>query len=155
METRLRASPLWRARPAWGTLTRQQMAAVGGVAPLHGDRGRLRGRRTIWGGRAPGRTVLYRGTRVATRDHPRINACYARLWAAGQVKPVALTACMRTFLTILNAMLAHRTPWPSQEVQGSNIRQGPLTTKTVAPLLRRFGFRQRLTPSVRLLNHSH
>jgi transposase len=139
LETRLRASPLWRDNddvlqsatgigpvcahtllrelPALGTRTRQQMAAVVGVAPLNGDRGTLRGRRTIWGGRAHVRTVLYMGTLVATRSNPQINAFYERLLAAGNVKKVALTACMHKFLTILNAMLKHRTPWQPQEVQ--------------------------------------
>jgi transposase len=140
IETLLRASPLWREHddlwqsapgigpvcartlvlelPELGTLTRQQIAALVGVAPLNCDRGTLRGRRTIWGGRAHVRTVLYMGTLVATRYNPRINAFYERLLAAGKVKKVALTACMRKFLTILNAMLKHRTPWQSQEVQG-------------------------------------
>jgi transposase len=87
------------------------------VAPLNGDRGTLRGRRTIWGGRAHGRTVLSMGTLVTTRDNPQIKAFYERLLAAGNVKKVALTACMHTFLTILNALLKHRTPWQPQEVQ--------------------------------------
>ena len=134
-----RASPLWRehddllpsasgigpvcartlllALPELGTLTRQQIAAWVGVAPLNGDSGTLRGRRTIWGGRAHVRTVFYMGTLVATRFHPRIKAFYERLLAAGKVKKVALTACRRKFLTILNAMLKHRTPWQVQEVQ--------------------------------------
>jgi transposase len=140
LETLLRASPLWRenddllqrapgigpvcartlvlALPELGTLTRQQIAAWVGVAPLHGDRGTLRGRRTMWGGRAHVRTVLDMGTLVATRDNPRINAFYERLLAAGKVKKVALTACIHKLLTILNAMLKHRTPWQAQEVQG-------------------------------------
>jgi transposase len=140
LETRLRASPRWRdndelwqsakgigpvwartlllALPAWGTRTRQQSAALVGGAPLKRDSGTLRGRRTIWGGRAHGRTVLYMGTLVATRFNPRIKAFYERLLAAGKVKKVALTACMRKFLTILNAMLKQRTPWQAQEVQG-------------------------------------
>ena len=139
LETMLRASPLWREHddllqsakgigpvcartflrelPEWGTLTRQQIAAFGGVAPLKCDSGTLRGRRTIWGGRAPVRTVLYMGTLVATRYNPQSKAFYERLLAAGKVKKVALTACMHTFLTILNAMLKHRTPWQHQEVQ--------------------------------------
>jgi transposase len=138
-ETLLRASPLWRENddrlqrvpgsgpvcartlvrelPELGRLTRQQIAALVGVAPLNGDRGTLRGRRTIWGGRAHVRTVFYMGTLVATRDNPQIKAFYARLLAAGNVKKVALTACMHTLLTILNAMLKHRTPWQPQEVQ--------------------------------------
>jgi transposase len=140
IETLLRASPLWRENddllqsapgigpvcartlllelPELGTLNRQQIAALVGVAPLNCDSGTLRGRRTIWGGRAHVRTVLYMGTLVATRYNPRIKAFYERLLAAGMVKKVALTACMHKFLTILNAMLKHRTPWQSQEVQG-------------------------------------
>ena len=100
-----------------GTLTRQQIAAVVGVAPRNGDSGTLRGRRTMWGGRAHVRTVLSMGTLVATRHNPHIKVFYERLLAAGKVKKVALTACMRKFLTILNAMLTHRTPWHAQEVQ--------------------------------------
>jgi transposase len=140
LETLLRASPLWRENddllqsapgigpvcartlllelPELGPLNRQQIAALVGVAPLNGDSGTLRGRRTMWGGRAHVRTVLYMGTLVATRYNPRIKAFYERLLAAGKVKKVALTACMHKFLTILNAMLKHRTPWQSQEVQG-------------------------------------
>jgi transposase len=87
------------------------------VAPLNGDSGTLRGRRTIWGGRAHVRTVLYMGTLVATRYNPQIKAFYERLLAAGKIKKVALTACMHKFLTILNAMLKHRTSWQPQEVQ--------------------------------------
>ena len=139
LETTLRASPLWRenddllqsakgigpvcahtlllALPELGTLTRQQIAALVGVAPLNCDSGTLRGRRTIWGGRAHVRTVLYMSTLVATRFNPQIKAFYERLLAAGKVKKVALTACMHKFLTILNAMLKHRTPWQPQEVQ--------------------------------------
>ena len=140
IETLLRASPLWRENddllqsapgigpvcartlllelPELGTLTRQQIAALVGVAPLNCDSGTLRGRRTIWGGRAHVRTVLYMGTLVATRYNPRIKAFYERLLAVGKVKKVALTACMHKFLTILNAMLKHRTPWQAQAVQG-------------------------------------
>jgi transposase len=87
------------------------------VAPLNGDRGTLRGRRPIWGGRAHVRTVLSMGPLVATRSNPQIKAFYERLRAAGKVKKVALTACMHTFLTMLNAILKHRTPWQPQEVQ--------------------------------------
>ena len=103
--------------PELGTLTRQHIAALVGVAPLNCDSGTLRGRRTIWGGRAHVRTVLYMGTLVATRYNPRIKAFYERLLAAGKVKKVALTACMHKLLTILNAMLKHRTSWQAQEVQ--------------------------------------
>ena len=140
LETVRRGSPLWRdnadlwqsapgrgpvcartwrwERPEVGTLTRPQIAALVGVAPRNGDRGTLRGRRIMWGGRAHVRTVLSLGTLVATRDNPRLNAFYQRLRAAGKVKKVALTACMHKVLTILNAMLKHRTPWHAQEVQG-------------------------------------
>ena len=111
------AHPFLRALPALGTLTRQQIAAVVGAAPRNGDRGTLRGKRMIWGGRAHGRTVLDMATLVATCYNPQIKAFYERLLAAGNVKKVALTACMRKFLTILNAMLKHRTPWQPQEVQ--------------------------------------
>ena len=139
LETLLRASPLWRANdallqsvpgigpvcartlllelPELGTLTRQQIAALVGVAPLNCDSGTLRGRRMIWGGRAHVRTVLYMGTLVATRFNPQIKAFYQRLLAAGKLKKVALTACMRKLLTMLNAMLKHRTSWQAQEVQ--------------------------------------
>jgi transposase len=140
LETVLRASPRWREHaelwprtpglgpvcartfrlelPELGTLTRQPIAALVGVAPLHGDRGTMRGRRTIGGGRAQVRTVWSMGTLVATRHHPRINAFDERLLAAGKATKVALTACMRQLLTRLNAMLKHRTPWQAQEVQG-------------------------------------
>lgn len=72
----------------------------------------------IWGGRAPVRTVLDMSTLVATRDHPRITALYERLLAAGQVKKVALTACRRQGLTMLNAMLKHPTFWHAEQVKG-------------------------------------
>jgi transposase len=71
----------------------------------------------MWGGRAPGRTGLDRGTLVATRDNPRSNAFDERLLAAGTVKKVALTACMPKLLTMLNARLKQRTSWQPQEVQ--------------------------------------
>jgi transposase len=139
LETRLRASPLWRANDALGqraqglgpvraptvrlalpalwTRTRQQSAAWVGVAPLQGARGTMRGKRTLWGGRAHGRTVLSMRTRVATRVNPQIKAFYERLLAAGKVKKVILTACRHTFLTMLNALLKPRTPWQPQEGQ--------------------------------------
>ena len=113
----VRAQTLRLERPALGTRTRQESAAWVGVAPLHGDSGTRRGKRTLWGGRAPGRTVLARSTRVATRCNPQLKALYQRLRAAGQGKQVALIACMRKCLTILNAMLKHRRPWQPQEGQ--------------------------------------
>ena len=86
--------------PRLGDVTRQQVAALVGVAPLNCDSGTLRGRRTIWGGRAHVRTVLYMSTLVATRFNPQIKALYGRLLAAGKIKKVALTAYMHKFLTI-------------------------------------------------------
>ncbi len=81
------------------------------VAPLNRDSGTRRGRRAVWGGRAQLRATLYMGTLAAMRFNPVIKAFYDRLCAAGKPKKVALVACMRKLLTILNAMLARRTPW--------------------------------------------
>lgn len=97
--------------PELGTLTHKQIAALVGVAPLNRDSGTLRGRRTVWGGRAQVRAVLYMGAIVAARFNPVIRAFYQRLRAAGKAKKVALVACMHKLLTILNAILKHRTPW--------------------------------------------
>jgi transposase len=102
--------------PEWGTLAHKQIAALVGVAPLNRDSGTLRGRRTVWGGRAHVRAVLYMGAIVAARFNPIIRAFYQRLRAAGKAKKVALTACMRKLLIILNAMLKHRTPWRPETV---------------------------------------
>lgn len=129
----IRESPLWREKddllksapgvgpvmsttllanlPELGSLDRKQIAALVGVAPLNRDSGTLRGKRTIWGGRAQVRATLYMAALVATRRNPAIQAFYQRLLAAGKAKKVALTACMRKLLTMLNAMLKHRTPW--------------------------------------------
>ena len=129
----LQQSPVWRERdallrsvpgvgeqlsltllaelPELGRLDRRQAAALVGVAPFNRDSGRLRGRRTIWGGRARVRAVLYMGALSASRHNPLIRAFYQRLLAAGKPKKVALTACMRKLLVILNAMLKHHTPW--------------------------------------------
>lgn len=104
-------------RPELGTLTGQQMAALVGVAPLNRDSGTWRGTRTVWGGRAQIRATLYMAAVVAARFHPVIRAFSQRLCAAGKPKKVALTACMRKLLIILNAMLKHRTPWRTQRVQ--------------------------------------
>ena len=107
----------WHSR-SWGPSIAGSFAALVGVAPPIVTVGPRRGRRTIWGGRAHVHTVLSMGTLVATRDKPRIQALYERLLAVGKVKKVALTTCRHKFLTILNAMLKHRTPWQAQEVQG-------------------------------------
>lgn len=108
------ATTLLAELPELGALDRKQIAALVGVAPLNRDSGTLRGKRTIWGGRAQVRAVLYMAAVVAARCNPVIRAFYQRLQAAGKAKKVALTACMRKLLTILNAMMKHRTPWRSQ-----------------------------------------
>lgn len=97
--------------PELGKLNRKQIAALVGIAPFNQDSGLRRGRRTCWGGRAPVRTALYMATLVATRHNPVIAACYQRLLAAGKRKKVALVACMRKLLTILNAMVKHQRKW--------------------------------------------
>ena len=101
--------------PELGTLSRQQIAALVGIAPFNRDSGMWRGRRTCWGGRASVRTALYMATLVATKCNPMIAAFYQRLLAVGKRKKVALVACMRKLLTILNAMVHHKTKW--QEVR--------------------------------------
>ena len=88
-----------------GTLNRRQIAALVGVAPFNRDSGTLRGKRTVWGGRARVRTVLYMGAMVASRSNPVIRDFYQRLLSAGKPKKLALTACMRKLLIILNSML--------------------------------------------------
>ena len=110
-------STLLASLPELGILTNKQIAALVGVAPLNRDSGTLRGRRTVWGGRAQVRAVLYMSAIVAARFNPVIRAFYQRLCARGKAKKVALTACMRKLLTILNAMLKHRTPWRQGETQ--------------------------------------
>jgi transposase len=97
--------------PELGTLGRKQIAALVGVAPFNRDSGRLRGRRTTWGGRASVRSALYMATLVATRCNPVIRAQYERLVAAGKLKKVALVACMRKLLVILNAIVRHQSTW--------------------------------------------
>lgn len=97
--------------PELGTLTRHQVAALAGVAPLNRDSGIMRGKRTVWGGRARVRGALYMATLVATRYNPVIRAFYQRLCTQGKAKKLALTACMRKLLIILNSLLKHHTPW--------------------------------------------
>lgn len=129
----IRESPAWRERddllqsapgvgtvlalaciaelPELGVLNRKAIAALVGVAPMNQDSGTWRGKRRIIGGRASLRTALYMGTLVATRCNPVIRAHYQRLVAAGKPKKVALAACMRKFVVILNAMVRHNTRW--------------------------------------------
>ena len=97
--------------PELGTLNRKQIAALVGVAPYNRDSGTMRGKRTVWGGRAKVRASLNMGALTASRCNPAIREFYQRLLAAGKPTKVALTACMRKLLVILNSMLKHRSPW--------------------------------------------
>lgn len=97
--------------PELGKLDRRRIAALVGVAPLNRDSGQMRGQRCIWGGRADVRRTLYMATLVAVRHNPALKACYERLLAAGKRKKVALVACMRKLLTMLNAIAKHGSTW--------------------------------------------
>lgn len=138
LTTAVQASPIWREHdellqsvpgigpvvtrtllaelPELGTLTHKQIAALVGVAPLNRDSGAFRGKRTVWGGRATVRAALYMGALVAARHNRVLKAFYQRLRQAGKAPKVALTACMRKLLTMLNAMLKHRTSWRDRAV---------------------------------------
>lgn len=129
----VRKSPVWQAKerllltvpgvgpvtaftllaelPELGTLNRQKIAALVGVAPFNKDSGPRRGRRRIFGGRAGVRGALYMAALVASRSNPVIRTFYERLLARGKEKKVALAACMRKLLVILNAMIRDRRPW--------------------------------------------
>jgi transposase len=133
LDQSIRQSPIWRENedllrsvpgmgpvisrtllaelPELGRLNRKQIAALVGVAPLNRDSGTLRGRRSIWGGRATVRAALYMGALVASRCNAMIQTFYRRLRNAGKAPKVALVACMRKLLTILNAMIKHKTHW--------------------------------------------
>ena len=97
--------------PELGKMDRKKIAALVGVAPMNYDSGRKRGYRKTKGGRTDVRSVLYMSTLVATRYNPLIRAQYQQLLKRGKFKKVALMACMRKFLTILNAMLRDRQPF--------------------------------------------
>jgi transposase len=97
--------------PELGSLSPRELSALVGVAPLNRDSGTLRGRRSVWGGRARVREALYMGALIASRHNPIIRAFYERLLAAGKPKKVALVACMSKLLSILNAVMRDRTPW--------------------------------------------
>lgn len=97
--------------PELGTLGRKQISALVGVAPFPRDSGTLRGRRTIWGGRASVRSALFMAALAATRFNPVIRDFYKRLKAKGKLSKVALVACMHKLLTILNAMIKNKTRW--------------------------------------------
>jgi transposase len=133
LQSLIRESPVWREQedllrtvpgvgpvlattlladlPELGRLNRRQIAALVGLAPLNWDSGERRGTRHIWGGRAPVRTVLYMATLSAVRCNPIIRGFFDRLSAAGKPRKVALVACMRKLLTILNAMMQRRVGW--------------------------------------------
>jgi transposase len=134
LRRRIEKSPMWKAKddllrsvpgvgkvtsftlsidlPELGTLDRKQIAALAGLAPLNRDSGTRTGKRQIWGGRASVRTVLYMACVASLRCNPVIQSLYARLTLQGR-KPVkvALVACMRKLLTILNAMVRDQKPW--------------------------------------------
>jgi transposase len=97
--------------PELGRLNRKQIAALVGIAPLNCDSGTFRGRRGIWGGRATVRAVLYMAALVASRRNSVIRNFYKRLRDKGKAPKVALVACMHKLLTILNAMIKHKTRW--------------------------------------------
>jgi len=97
--------------PELGTLEERQIAALAGLAPFNCDSGKMRGRRMIWGGRSSVRTSLYMATIAATRFNKAIKTFYQRLVNAGKPKMVALTACMRKLIIIINAMVKSNQPW--------------------------------------------
>lgn len=105
--------------PELGSLNRKEIAALVGVAPFNRDSGRWRGERTTWGGRASVRAALYMASLVASRHNPVIRSFYQRLVEAGKPKKVALTACMRKLLVILNAMVKNGTPWDPNYTKAS------------------------------------
>lgn len=97
--------------PELGSLSGGELSALVGVAPLNRDSGTFRGRRSVWGGRARVREALYMAAVVASRYNPTIKSFYERLLWAGKPKKVALVACMRKLLLLLNAVMRDRTPW--------------------------------------------
>ncbi len=97
--------------PELGTIPHKRLSSLVGVAPFNRDSGKMRGKREVWGGRAPVRAALYMGALVATRHNPILKEFYERLLKAGKPKKVALVACMRKLLSILNAMMRDRASW--------------------------------------------
>ncbi len=98
--------------PELGSLPPRELSALVGIAPLNRDSGTFRGRRSVWGGRGRVREALYMGALIASRYNPTIREFYQRLLVAGKPKKVvALVACMRKLLVILNAVIRDRTPW--------------------------------------------
>ena len=143
MDSAIQESPLWRAKgdilksvpgtgtvvsitliselPELGLLNSKEIAALAGVAPLNRDSGTLAGRRTVWGGRARVRTALYMAALVASRHNPVIKEFYIRLCATGKPKKVALTACMRKLLLIVNSMLKNNQQCNASTTEVRNI----------------------------------
>lgn len=137
----VRRSPMWRAKddllqsvpgigpttahtllallPELGTPEEKQIAALVGVAPFNRDSGTIRGRRTVWGGRARLRNALYMAAFVGMRRNPILKAFYTRLRAAGKRPKVALVACMRKLLIIVNAMIRDSRPWDASRAQAA------------------------------------
>lgn len=133
MDGRIQASPLWRAKdellrsvpgigpvvsrtligelPELGTLTPKRIASLVGVAPFPCDSGKKRGQRIIWGGRASVRSALYMAAVVGVRRNAALKQFYQRLKAAGKPSKVALVACMRKLLCILNSMVRYQRLW--------------------------------------------
>ncbi len=97
--------------PELGTISHKRLCALVGVAPFNRDSGQSSGKREAWGGRAPVRAVLYMSALVATRHNPHLKEFYERLLSAGKPKKVALVACMRKLLSILNALMRDRATW--------------------------------------------
>ena len=110
---RVLSTTLLASLPELGRLNRREIAALVGVAPLNCDSGTMRGKRRVWGGRAAVCTVLYMATISAIRCNPDIRAFHERLRAAGKQPKVAITACMRKLLTVLNAMVKSNSTWQS------------------------------------------
>lgn len=133
LKTLIERSPVWREKdellqsvrgvgrvmsitllaqlPELGTINRRQISAWVGTAPMNHDSGKFKGERHVWGGRANVRAVLYMATLAAIRCNPAIKAFHQRLRDAGKKPKVAIVACMRKLLTILNALLKNKTPW--------------------------------------------
>jgi transposase len=139
----LKESPVWRAKedllksvpgvgdvtsrtmiaalPELGELSNKEIAALVGLAPFARQSGRWRGESHIRGGRSNVRSVLYMATLTAVRCNPVIKGFYKRLLKAGKKKKVAITACMRKLLVILNAIVKHQRPWSEQQDFAQNL----------------------------------
>lgn len=138
IEAMIRRSPVWQEKedllksvpgvgpvlsrtllaqlPELGESTHKQLSALAGVAPFNRDSGALRGRRTIFGGRASVRAVLYMGALVAIRHNPKLKSFYERLRKAGKPAKVAIIACMHKLLILLNAIIKTKTPWQEKMI---------------------------------------